>query len=85
MPESAADDVVLHIFKRRMGLTRRGSSDSEALTVTRVSVEQTDQFTVNQTSEFVTLLIPTTQILQTKVSAETQLALPLGLVSDVCV
>ncbi|XP_076019556.1 ciliated left-right organizer protein containing ZP-N domains homolog [Genypterus blacodes] len=63
---TAADDVVLHIFKRRMGLTRRGSSDSEALTVTHVSLQQTDEFTVNQTSDFVTLLIPIRQILQSK-------------------
>lgn len=62
---------MLHIFKRRMGLTKRGSSDNEALTVSDVSVNQTDNFTAHDTSEFVTLIIPTAQILQTKVSAET--------------
>lgn len=54
-----------------MGLTKRGSHDSEALTVSDVSVNQTDHFTVRETSEFVTLIIPTAQILQAKVSAQT--------------
>lgn len=62
---------MLHIFKRRMGLTKRGSADNEALTVSNVSVNQTDNFTVHDTSEFVTLTIPTAQILQTKVCAAT--------------
>lgn len=65
---SAAEETVLHIFKRRMGLTKRGSSHNEALTVSNVSVNQTDHFTVHETSEFVTLIIPAVQILQTKVS-----------------
>lgn len=62
---------MLHIFKRHMGLTKRGSHDSEALAVSDVSVNQTDHFTVRETSEFVTLIIPTAQILQAKVSAQT--------------
>lgn len=62
---------MLHIFKRHMGLTKRGSYDNEALTVSNVSVNQTDYFTVHETSEFVTLSIPTAHILHTKVSAET--------------
>uniref|UniRef100_A0A3Q0R1V4 Si:ch211-129o18.4 n=1 Tax=Amphilophus citrinellus TaxID=61819 RepID=A0A3Q0R1V4_AMPCI len=63
---STADKTVLHIFKRPMGLTRRGAYHSEALTVSDVSVNQTDAFTLHESSEFVTLSIPTTQILQTK-------------------
>lgn len=68
---STAGETVLHIFKRRMGLTKRGSHDNEALTVSNVSVHQTDNFTVHETSGFVELIIPTAQILQTKVRAET--------------
>lgn len=61
----------MHIFKRHMGLTKRGSSDNEPLTVSNVSVNQTDNFTLRETSKFATLIIPTAQILQTKVSDET--------------
>lgn len=68
---SAAKETVLHIFKRRMGLTKRGSSENEALTVNNVSVNQTNNFTVHETSAFVTLIIPAAQILHTKVSAKT--------------
>lgn len=67
MTTSTPEETVLHIFKRRMGLTKRGSYDNEALTVSDVSVNQTDHFTVHEMSEFVTLVIPTAQILQTKV------------------
>ncbi|KAM3618596.1 uncharacterized protein V6R79_022163 [Siganus canaliculatus] len=63
---STVAETVLHIFKRHMGLTKRGSSSSEALTVSNVSVKQTDHFTVHETSEFVILTMPTAQILQTK-------------------
>ncbi|KAI3357349.1 hypothetical protein L3Q82_015781 [Scortum barcoo] len=69
---SAAEDTVLHIFKRRMGLTKRGTFDSEALTVSNVSVNQTDNFTTHETSEFVTLIIPTAQILQTKACTDSK-------------
>lgn len=65
---SIKEDIVLHILKRHVGLTKRGSHDPEALTVSSVSVNQTDHFTVQETSEFVTLTIPSAQILQTKVS-----------------
>lgn len=68
---STAEETVLHIFKRHMGLTKRGSSDNEPLTVSNVSVNQTDNFTLRETSKFATLIIPTAQILQTKVSDET--------------
>lgn len=70
MPTSIKEDTVLHILKRHMGLTKRGSHYPKALTVSSVSVNQTDQFTVQETSEFVTLTIPTVQILQTKVSVK---------------
>lgn len=61
---------MLHIFKRHMGLTKRGSHDNGVLTVSEVSVQQTDSFTMHETSEFVTLIIPTAQILHTKVRTE---------------
>ncbi|XP_037335498.2 uncharacterized protein C1orf127 homolog [Pungitius pungitius] len=64
------EETELHIFKRRMGLTKRGSRDNEALTVSDVSVNQTDNFTVHETREFVTLIITTAEILQTKTCAE---------------
>ncbi|GLD45923.1 uncharacterized protein AKAME5_000036400 [Lates japonicus] len=74
---STTEETVLHIFKRRMGLTRRGSHDSEGLTVSDVSVNQTDNFTVHETSAFVTLIIPTTQILQTKTCVDSKQLLQL--------
>lgn len=63
-----AEQTVLHIFKRHMGLTKRGSYDNKGLTLSNVLVNQTDDFTVHDTSGFVILVIPTDQILQTKVS-----------------
>ncbi|XP_030279101.1 ciliated left-right organizer protein containing ZP-N domains homolog [Sparus aurata] len=69
---STAEETVLHIFKRHMGLTKRGSHDNDALTVSNVSVKQTDDLTVHETSEFVTLIIPTAQILQTKACADSK-------------
>nr|XP_020475664.1 uncharacterized protein C1orf127 homolog [Monopterus albus] len=69
---SRAEETVLHIFKRRMGLTRRGSYANEGLTVSNVSVNQTDNVTVHDMSEFVTLIIPTDQILQTKTCTESK-------------
>ncbi|XP_047459705.1 uncharacterized protein C1orf127 homolog [Mugil cephalus] len=67
-----ADQTVLHIFKRRMGLTKRGSHHSEPLTVSDVSVNQTDNFTMDETSDFVALTIPTSQILQTKACVDSE-------------
>lgn len=61
------EETRLHIFKRHMGLTKRGSHGNGGLTVSELLVQQTDNFTVHDTSQFVTLIIPTTQILQTKV------------------
>lgn len=68
---SPAEETLLQIFKQRVGLTKRSSFDSDALTLSNVSVNQTDTFTVHETSDFVTLIIPTVQILQTKVRAGT--------------
>lgn len=70
MSKAGEEETELHIFKRHMGLTKRGSRDNGRLTVSRVMVRQTDNFTVHDTSQFVTLIIPTAQILQTKVRAE---------------
>lgn len=50
-----------------MGLTKRGSHGNGGLTVSELLVQQTGNFTVHDTSQFVTLIIPTAQILQTKV------------------
>ncbi|XP_026222676.1 uncharacterized protein C1orf127 homolog isoform X2 [Anabas testudineus] len=67
-----AEQTVLHIFKRHMGLTKRGSYDNEGLTLSNVLVNQTDDFTVHDTSGFVILVIPTDQILQTKTCTESK-------------
>nr|XP_019944565.1 PREDICTED: uncharacterized protein C1orf127 homolog [Paralichthys olivaceus] len=69
---STAEETVLHIFKRRLGLTKRGSSYTEGLTVSDVSVNQTENFTVHETSEFVSLILPTSQILQTKTCTDSK-------------
>ncbi|CAB1446145.1 unnamed protein product [Pleuronectes platessa] len=69
---STADETVMHIFKRLLGLTKRGSTHTEELTVSDVSVNQTQNFTVHETSEFVSLIIPTTQILQTKTCTDSK-------------
>ncbi|XP_041701053.2 uncharacterized protein C1orf127 homolog [Coregonus clupeaformis] len=62
----AAEDTILHIFKRRMGLTKRGGYESDTLTVSSVSVKQTEKFTVHETHDFVQLSIATALILQVK-------------------
>lgn len=67
MSTSVAEVTVLHIFKRRMGLIKRSRLDQEGLTIRDVSVNQTKNFSVHETSEFVTLVISTDQIIQTKV------------------
>ncbi|XP_029012017.1 uncharacterized protein C1orf127 homolog [Betta splendens] len=61
---STAAQTVLHIFKRRMGLTKRGPS------VGGVWVKQTRRFTVRDAGGFVALLVPTERILQTRACAE---------------
>jgi len=61
---------VLHVYKRRMGLTKRGGYQNETLSVSNVIVEQTDTFTWSETSDFVQLVIPTSHIQQKKVSSE---------------
>lgn len=70
MSTARKEETELHILKRPMGLTKRGSQDSGRLTVSQVLVRQTDNFTVHDTSRFVTLIIPTAQVLQTKVRSE---------------
>ncbi|KAJ8371078.1 hypothetical protein SKAU_G00111060 [Synaphobranchus kaupii] len=63
---SPPGETVLHIFKRRMGLTRRGGYETETLSVSDVSVSQTSTFSVSESGDFVQLTIPTSHILQTK-------------------
>ncbi|XP_028849290.1 ciliated left-right organizer protein containing ZP-N domains homolog [Denticeps clupeoides] len=58
--------TVLYIFKRRMGLTKRGGYDNETLSVRSVSVNQTDNFTWSENLDFVQLVIPTSLIQQEK-------------------
>ncbi|KAM9429461.1 uncharacterized protein ciroz [Salvelinus alpinus] len=73
----AAEDTIVHIFKRRMGLTKRGGYESDTLTVSSVSVNQTEKFTVYETHDFVQLSIPTALILQVKnCPTDDQLAQP---------
>ncbi|CDQ71724.1 unnamed protein product [Oncorhynchus mykiss] len=62
----AAEDTIVHIFKRRMGLTKRGGYESDSLTVSSVSVNQTEKFTVYETHDFIQIRIPTALILQVK-------------------
>jgi hypothetical protein len=63
----AAEDTIVHIFKRRMGLTKRGGYESDSLTVSSVSVNQTEKFTVYETHDFIQISVPTALILQVKV------------------
>ena len=63
MATSIKEDNVLHILKRHMGVTKRGSHDPEAPAVSSVSVNHTHRFTVQEKSEFVTLTTATAQIL----------------------
>ncbi|KAG9269728.1 hypothetical protein AMEX_G16790 [Astyanax mexicanus] len=62
----SSKDTVLHIYKRRMGLTKRGGYENETLSVSSVSVNQTNTFTWSETSGFVQLIIPTTLIQKIK-------------------
>ncbi|XP_051947718.1 uncharacterized protein C1orf127 homolog [Xyrauchen texanus] len=64
--QSSSPDTVLHIYKRRMGLTKRGGYQNETLSVSSLFVKQTDNFTWSETSDFVQLIIPTSLIQQTK-------------------
>lgn len=61
-------DTVLHIYKRRMGLTKRGGYDNETLSVSSVSINQTDTFTWSETTSFVKLTVPTALIQKTMVN-----------------
>lgn len=66
--QPSSEDTVLHIYKRRMGLTKRGGYDNETLSVSSVSINQTDTFTWSETTSFVKLIIPTSLIQKTKVN-----------------
>ncbi|XP_076132931.1 ciliated left-right organizer protein containing ZP-N domains homolog [Alosa pseudoharengus] len=67
---SVTEKTVLHIFKRRMGLTKRGGNKNETLTISSVVVHQTDMFTWTENSDFVQLVIPTSAIQHKKSCAE---------------
>ncbi|XP_062872085.1 uncharacterized protein C1orf127 homolog [Trichomycterus rosablanca] len=58
--------TVLQIYKRRMGLTKRGGYDNEMLSVSSVSINQTETFTWSESSSFVKLIILTALIQKTK-------------------
>ncbi|XP_057175835.1 uncharacterized protein C1orf127 homolog [Triplophysa rosa] len=64
--QSSSNNTVLHIYKRHMGLTKRGGYETESLSVSSVTVKQTDTFTWSETTAFVQLIIPTSHIQQTK-------------------
>uniref|UniRef100_A0AAY5EP41 CIROZ beta domain-containing protein n=1 Tax=Electrophorus electricus TaxID=8005 RepID=A0AAY5EP41_ELEEL len=66
----SSENTVLHIYKRRMGLTKRGGYDSETLSVSSVSVNQTSAFTWSENSGFVKLIIPTALIQKMKKCTE---------------
>ncbi|TSR39594.1 hypothetical protein Baya_11721 [Bagarius yarrelli] len=66
----SSEDTVLHIYKRRMGLTKRGGYDNETLSISSVSINQTDTFTWTETTSFVKLIIPTALIQKTKKCAD---------------
>lgn len=66
---SAERLAVLHILKRRMGLVKRGWLDREPLTLSAVSVSQTDAFTVSEGSDYVQLTVNTSRISTTRVGA----------------
>ncbi|KAK3547823.1 hypothetical protein QTP86_031980 [Hemibagrus guttatus] len=64
--QHSSKETVLHIYKRRMGLTKRGGFDNETLSISSVSINQTDTFTWSETTSFVKLIIPTALIQRTK-------------------
>ncbi|KAB5546178.1 hypothetical protein PHYPO_G00069110 [Pangasianodon hypophthalmus] len=70
MIQHPSEDTVLHIYKRRMGLTKRGGYDNETLSVSSVSINQTDTFTWSETTSFVKLIVPTALIQMTKKCAD---------------
>ncbi|XP_066546824.1 ciliated left-right organizer protein containing ZP-N domains homolog [Amia ocellicauda] len=63
---SPAEETVLHISKRRMGLIKRGGYDKDSLTVNTVLVKQTNSFSVLENKEYLQISIPTAHILQEK-------------------
>ncbi|XP_053542164.1 uncharacterized protein C1orf127 homolog isoform X3 [Ictalurus punctatus] len=70
MIQHSSEDTVLHIYKRRMGLTKRGGYDNETLSISSVSINQTDTFTWSETTSFVKLIVPTALIQKTKKCAD---------------
>ncbi|KAG7323641.1 hypothetical protein KOW79_013343 [Hemibagrus wyckioides] len=68
--QHSSEDTVLHIYKRRMGLTKRGGYDNETLSISSVSINQTDTFTWSETTSFVKLIVPTALIQKTKKCAD---------------
>ncbi|XP_076874592.1 ciliated left-right organizer protein containing ZP-N domains homolog [Brachyhypopomus gauderio] len=62
----SSENTILYIYKRRMGLTKRGGYDNETLSVSSVSVNQTSAFSWSENSGFVKLIIPTALIQKTK-------------------
>lgn len=65
--QSTSNNTVLHIYKRRMGLTKRGGNETESLSVSSVTVKQTESISWSETTAFVQLIIPTSHIQQAKV------------------
>ncbi|XP_015192693.2 uncharacterized protein C1orf127 homolog [Lepisosteus oculatus] len=63
---SPADETVLHISKRRMGLIKRAGYDRESLNLLSVIVKQTDVYSVSENHDFLQLTVPTDHILQRK-------------------
>ncbi|XP_016333790.1 uncharacterized protein LOC107681931 [Sinocyclocheilus anshuiensis] len=80
--QSSSEDTVLHVYKRRMGLTKRGGYQNETLSVSSVIVEQTDTFTWSETSDFVQLIIHTSHIQQKKSPCSEMLKSHLHLMRD---
>ncbi|XP_059397097.1 uncharacterized protein C1orf127 homolog [Carassius carassius] len=66
MNNSSSEDTVLHVYKQRVGLTKKGGYQNETLSVSSVIVEQTDNFKWSETNDFVQLIIPTSHIQQKK-------------------
>ncbi|XP_063063701.1 uncharacterized protein C1orf127 homolog isoform X2 [Engraulis encrasicolus] len=64
---SVPEKTVLNIFKRRMGLTKRGGYENDTLSVSSVVVNQTDKFSWSENSDFVQLVIHTSAIQHHKI------------------
>ncbi|XP_029102921.1 uncharacterized protein ciroz [Scleropages formosus] len=64
--DSPVDETVLYIYKRRMGLVKRGGGDGEVLSLSAISVKQTDSFSVFESSDLVRIALNTSLILRTR-------------------